>query len=200
MPREKRLRAVFVGPAGVGKTSLVRVLGGLNVILGHESESTVGMCAISIFTNDNVAVEVWDTAGQERYAPMMELYTRDADIIISAHDHINDTGHRQSKAILERLENITNPKRLQTVASWQTKRDLHAASNPSFTSAYIVHQVAHLSALEDPDEVRAMFNDLVNLHLRRQPPTRVPEPEKLLLLGSLNYDDQQQRSRCSGYC
>ena len=172
------MRIVFVGPAGVGKTSLVRVINGQKV--DAESESTIGICAMTLVTEDGVTVELWDTAGQERYAPMVELYTRDADVVIAAHDHVHDNNHRQMKSMLERLDAASNHNQTQTFALWQTKKDLCAPPNPRFTSAFVVHHTAFVSALEEPDDVRKMFNEVVQLHLRRNP--LLTSPEKTLLL------------------
>lgn len=194
--RAKNLRIVFVGPAGVGKTSLVRVINGQR--LSSETESTVGLCALTLTTESGVTVEVWDTAGQERYAPMMDLYTRDADIIIAAHDHINDVNQRQMRSILERLEAVSNSKP-KTFALWQTKKDLCAVPNPHVVSAFVRHHTAFVSALEEPEEVRMFFNELVQLHLQRHPPKQLP-PE-VIYRHSLNadYTVKEKLSSC-GYC
>lgn len=198
--RVKRVRVVFVGPAGVGKTSLVRVINGQNIIT--DTDSTVGLCAITMNSDDGIPIELWDTAGQERYAPMMDLYTRDADIIVAAHDHFID--YDQMRSILKRLETSCNPKRITTFALWQTKRDLCASANPQIASPFVVHHRAYVSALEDPDEVRELFNELIRLHVRRCPPTtttKPTDPEKISLFNSLNSDETilGRRFGC-GYC
>jgi small GTP-binding protein len=200
--RKKHLRVVFVGPAGVGKTSLVRVISGQR--LNIDTDSSVGVCALTLTTNDGIPVEVWDTAGQERYAPMMDLYTRDADIVVAAHDHLNDVNHRQMKNILERLDALSNTKHTQTFAMWQTKRDLRASANPRIISPFVVYQSVYVSALEDPEEVRELFNDLICLHQQRcNASTKTTiDAETISLTNSINCDENvfmRHRLRC-GYC
>ena len=79
----KARKVVFVGDAGVGKTSII------NAARGHgdvSPESTVG-CA-HFFVNKesangvNVTLALWDTAGQETYQALVPLYIKGADVAI----------------------------------------------------------------------------------------------------------------------
>lgn len=182
------MRTVFVGPAGVGKTSLVYVISGRDLKPTNDAEATIGLCSMTLFTDDNTPVDVWDTAGQERYAPMIDMYTRDADIVVIAHDHEHQESHGQIKKILAKVADSE-----QTIALWQTKRDLCAARTVDLSPLYpCIKQTAFVTALKDPNEVRCLFNDLVKLHVSARPPVKKAtfNGERVPLTGSINANDR----------
>jgi small GTP-binding protein len=75
------LKVVFVGEAGVGKTSLIHVL--VNGFLSDELQSTIrGERQLKSFTYDNreIQLQLWDTAGTEKYRSTQPFYLRGADV------------------------------------------------------------------------------------------------------------------------
>ena len=88
-----RIKVVFVGNSGVGKTSLIN-----RKISGHFDYAvspTVGsshLTATEKVIGQTVELCLWDTAGQEKYQSLVPLYLRDAICIIivaSLIDHLS---------------------------------------------------------------------------------------------------------------
>ena len=77
----------IIGHFGIGKSSLVSSF--MFGTFSKETESTIGMCYLNKLIkneNYNINLNIWDTAGQERYAPLLPMYTRDADVILAVID------------------------------------------------------------------------------------------------------------------
>jgi small GTP-binding protein len=78
------LRVVFLGPSGVGKTSLVNRLA--FETFSDVERQTVGACFHPLVLRDStgrsIEFNLWDTAGQERYASLARSYLRNADIAV----------------------------------------------------------------------------------------------------------------------
>ncbi|XP_035211848.1 ras and EF-hand domain-containing protein-like [Stegodyphus dumicola] len=86
-PAEQTFKVIFVGDAGVGKSSFaLRISKG--VFVRHMS-STLGidflMRTIRV-DGRNVAVQLWDTAGQERFRSITKSYFRKADGVMLLYD------------------------------------------------------------------------------------------------------------------
>jgi small GTP-binding protein len=77
-------KVVFVGPPGVGKTTL------LNVSLGHPFEGnplpttapTFVCHTVTLGSGIQVCLHFWDTAGHERFQAITKPFYRDADIAV----------------------------------------------------------------------------------------------------------------------
>ena len=175
------MRVVIVGAAGCGKTSLVRAILGMRFI--DAQEATIGMCASQVPGMQEV--EIWDTAGQERYAPLAELYWRDADIVIVAFDTLDERSKRITHNYMTTLDEHKQARkhRVLTLALWQTKSDIPAnAYKDEFVKSYnfCIEHSAFTSAKQDPLHIRDMFTELVVHHRSKQPAkmaSRVPNPE-----------------------
>lgn len=76
-------RIIFVGPASVGKTSIVGTLNERPISL--YTPSTIGS-AFSLIRKGDAKFEIWDTAGQERYMSMCPMYFNRAHIVIFVFD------------------------------------------------------------------------------------------------------------------
>jgi len=84
----------ILGHFGIGKSSLVSSF--MFGTFSKKTESTIGMCYLNKLIkneNYNINLNIWDTAGQERYAPLLPMYTRDADVILAV---IDPTQEQQS--------------------------------------------------------------------------------------------------------
>ena len=78
-----RLKVVFVGDAGVGKTQIVNKFG-KNTFL-EEYGATVGVeyCSKIInFLNKIIKLQLLDTAGQKRFRAITQSYYKSADLIV----------------------------------------------------------------------------------------------------------------------
>ncbi|XP_055946182.1 ras and EF-hand domain-containing protein-like isoform X2 [Argiope bruennichi] len=86
-PPEQTFKVIFVGDAGVGKSSFaLRISKG--VFVRHMS-STLGLDFLMRtlrVDGKNVAVQLWDTAGQERFRSITKTYFRKADGVMLLYD------------------------------------------------------------------------------------------------------------------
>jgi small GTP-binding protein len=83
-----RLKLILIGPAGVGKTSLV------SSYFDHPFEDHILSTVAPAFTpailevgGTKVSLQIWDTAGQERYQAISQMFYRDAQIAFICFDH-----------------------------------------------------------------------------------------------------------------
>jgi len=86
MKRKNIYKMVFLGESTVGKTSI-----STRFVFKRFSEftdHTIGAAYNCISTGD-IGFDIWDTAGQERFDSLMELYYRDANIILLVFDISN---------------------------------------------------------------------------------------------------------------
>lgn len=84
---ESKVKAVFVGDTGVGKTSIINRITKDEFI---EAQATVGAANVEVLidTGDNRKVNfcVWDTAGQERYRSLAPMYFSGAALAFCVYD------------------------------------------------------------------------------------------------------------------
>ena len=85
--KNKRIKIILLGEAGVGKTNLINVF--FNKQFNAESEST----ASPEFSqkkvklgNNNYILDVWDTAGQEKFSSITKIFVKGAHIVIFVYD------------------------------------------------------------------------------------------------------------------
>jgi small GTP-binding protein len=188
-----RLCVVLVGAAGCGKTALARAMLG-KLFLADECESTIGMCAAPVPGMHTPFVEVWDTAGQERYAPLVELYWRNADIVIVAFDAAD---RRLTNMYLERLAEHKRFSRPNlTIALWQTKSDLpESAFDAKFVQASVAERSAFTSAKTGAPHIRDELRELVAYHMDKLTwaPRRVNDDDDMLLLPGSLFREESRR-------
>jgi len=111
--KEYRLKVVFVGSPGVGKTSLIKRY--VNNFFSNAYKATVGadfaLKVIDVDAKTRVHLQIWDIAGQERFGTMTKVYYRNATAAVIVYD-------------------MTEPKTFDTVDNWrkdlQEKLDDHA--------------------------------------------------------------------------
>ncbi|EAX88882.1 small GTP-binding protein, putative [Trichomonas vaginalis G3] len=82
-----KCKVVFLGSAGVGKTSLLNRL--MTDEFSNQYNTTIG---VDFFTKPvqvqgrTVTLQIWDTAGQERFKSLMPSYIRDSSVAVIVYD------------------------------------------------------------------------------------------------------------------
>lgn len=79
----KKIKAVFLGDTGVGKTSILNRL--VERDFNADQLSTIGGQNETLekyYQGTSLKVDIWDTAGQERYRALTPLYIRGAKIAV----------------------------------------------------------------------------------------------------------------------
>jgi len=108
--KEYRLKVVFVGSPGVGKTSLIKRY--VNNFFSHAYKATVGadfaLKVIDVDAKTRVHLQIWDIAGQERFGTMTKVYYRNATAAVIVYDMTElktfDTVDNWRKDIKEKLD------------------------------------------------------------------------------------------------
>jgi Ras-related protein Rab-6A len=139
-----KVKVVFLGASGVGKTSLITRY--ISNEFSKDHSATVG---IDFFTKPiqvrdrTVNFQIWDTAGQERFRSLIPFYIRDSSIAVIVYDvssppsfeeakfwhktAINERGNDvlcifvankndlESKVALDVVQQFTKPLAIQTI-------------------------------------------------------------------------------------
>ena len=82
-----RHKIIFVGDAGVGKTTIIsRIMGNpYNEI--YEPSIGVDFMSKSIkYHGQNIKLQMWDTAGQEKYKGLIPSYVRNSSVVFVVYD------------------------------------------------------------------------------------------------------------------
>ena len=84
------IKVVILGSSGVGKSSLLfrYVTNGWDANI----QATLGAAFMDKSVQHKgrtLKLQIWDTAGQEKYAPLAQMYYRDADVAILVYDCTN---------------------------------------------------------------------------------------------------------------
>jgi Ras-related protein Rab-5C len=92
-------KVVFLGPASVGKTSIVQRA--TDDEFDEANPSTIGACYASktvAVGQDSINLQIWDTAGQERFRSFAPMYYRDAAgaVIVYSVDQRDSLGEAMS--------------------------------------------------------------------------------------------------------
>jgi small GTP-binding protein len=126
----KLLKIVMSGPAGVGKTALIRTATGETYDPSLQSTIAVDFKIFDIFTDRGTCVkcQIWDTAGQERFFAVTKKYYRGAHIILFVYD-VGDT---------ESFSKMTD--------YFQNAEWLKASGEDEYRSALYEHTCAYLIA------------------------------------------------------
>ena len=76
------LKVIFVGPSGVGKTSIVNSYIYKDFKVNMNPTISASFSSVDIKRDDNtlLTLQIWDTAGQERYFSVSKLFFRDAAV------------------------------------------------------------------------------------------------------------------------
>lgn len=85
--KNKRIKIILLGEAGVGKTNLINVF--FNKKFNSLSDSTASpefsQKKIKI-GNNTYTLDVWDTAGQEKFSSITKIFVKGAHIVIFVYD------------------------------------------------------------------------------------------------------------------
>mmetsp|Transcript_34121 Transcript_34121/g.39767 ORF Transcript_34121/g.39767 Transcript_34121/m.39767 type:complete len:205 (-) Transcript_34121:99-713(-) len=98
MQKKVQVKVCILGSSGVGKSSLLRRF------VTNEFEETEQTTLGAAFQDKNLdykgtmyKFQIWDTAGQEKYAPLAQMYYRDAKVAILVYDITNKDSYATLK-------------------------------------------------------------------------------------------------------
>ena len=87
MSQPKIIKVVLLGSSGVGKSSLLYRY--VTNEWDENAQTTLGAAFMDkkiTYEGINFKFQIWDTAGQEKYAPLAQMYYRDANVALLVYD------------------------------------------------------------------------------------------------------------------
>ena len=101
----RRVKAVFAGDAGVGKTSIISRIVDNTFVEGEEATVGAANCRVEIDTGENkVDFNIWDTAGQERYRSLAPMYFSGAALAFLVFDLTSEESLKQVGSFVKLLQ------------------------------------------------------------------------------------------------
>ena len=82
-----RHKIIFIGDAGVGKTTIISRI--MDNPFNEVYEPSIGvdfMSKIIKYRGQNIKLQIWDTAGQEKYKGLIPSYVRNSSIVFLIYD------------------------------------------------------------------------------------------------------------------
>ena len=118
-------KAILIGDAYVGKTSLIRVATGHKFLSQMESTTSIN-CTEKIIKigSLNYSVNLWDTVGQELYSNLNSIFFRGADIVILVYDVTNKNSFDSLEKWIKNVEDNTGSKSKYVCGIVGNKKDL----------------------------------------------------------------------------
>ena len=105
------LKVVFLGDAGVGKTSLINALMGISVEINEKPTIQTNQ-AFSFDTEINdmlFHISIWDTAGQEQYRSITKNYYRDCALAVLVYSITSKDSYDSLQYFINELQNNSFP-------------------------------------------------------------------------------------------
>ena len=85
-----RYKIIFVGDAGVGKTTIINRINDNEFQSAYDATIGVDFWPKKInFKGNEITLQIWDTAGQERYRGLIPSYVRNSSIVFIVFDITN---------------------------------------------------------------------------------------------------------------
>ena len=85
-----RYKIIFVGDAGVGKTTIINRINDNEFQSSYDATIGVDFWPKKInFRGNEITLQIWDTAGQERYRGLIPSYVRNSSIVFIVFDITN---------------------------------------------------------------------------------------------------------------
>ena len=104
-----RHKLIFIGDAGVGKTTIINIIQGNK--FQEEYDATIGVDFYPKtirFREIEIKLQIWDTAGQERYKGLIPSYVRNSSIIFLVYDVSNKNSFDNMPGWIEFIKKLEN--------------------------------------------------------------------------------------------
>ena len=102
-----RYKIIFVGDAGVGKTTIINRINDNEFQSAYDATIGVDFWPKKInFRGNEITLQIWDTAGQERYRGLIPSYVRNSSIVFIVFDITNRKTFESIPKLIELIKNI----------------------------------------------------------------------------------------------
>ena len=167
-----RYKLIFIGDAGVGKTTIINVIQGNPFQEQYEETIGVDFWPKTIqFQGKEIKLQMWDTAGQERYKGLIPSYVRNSSIIFLVYDVSNENSFNNMPSWIEfikKIENLENTL-LVLIANKIDIKERIINTTQGKQLAEKENLIFYEISAKDYDKVINMFyNVIVQLHARKE--------------------------------
>ena len=104
-----RHKIIFVGDAGVGKTSIINRI--VDNPFSEAYEMSIGVDFMSKnlrYRGQNIKLQIWDSAGQEKYKGLIPSYVRNSSIVFIVYDISSKTSFKNVSSWISFIKSIEN--------------------------------------------------------------------------------------------
>ena len=102
-----RYKIIFVGDAGVGKTTIINRINDNEFQSSYDATIGVDFWPKKInFRGNEITLQIWDTAGQERYRGLIPSYVRNSSIVFIVFDITNRKTFESIQKWIELIKSI----------------------------------------------------------------------------------------------
>ena len=104
-----RHKIIFVGDAGVGKTSIINRI--VDNPFNESYEMSIGVDFMSKnlrYHGQNIKLQIWDSAGQEKYKGLIPSYIRNSSIVFVVYDVSSKTSFNNVSSWITFIKSIEN--------------------------------------------------------------------------------------------
>jgi len=116
-----RHKIIFVGDAGVGKTSIINRI--VDNPFNESYEMSIGVDFMSKnirYRGQNIKLQIWDSAGQEKYKGLIPSYVRNSSIVFIVYEISSKTSFNNVPNWINFIKSIENT----TIVLCANKTDL----------------------------------------------------------------------------
>ena len=102
-------KIIFVGDAGVGKTSIINRI--VDNPFNEAYEMSIGVDFMSKnlrYKGQNIKLQLWDSAGQEKYKGLIPSYVRNSSIVFVVYDISSKTSFNNISSWITFIKSIEN--------------------------------------------------------------------------------------------
>ena len=148
-------KAIFLGEAGVGKTSLINVSIGEKFDENYNSSISLSFFPKEVtYNNKKYIFNLWDTIGQEKYKSLAKIFYKNSKIAIFVYDITNKSSFENLEFWIDSVKNeLGNEKYLKAIIGNKSDLYLEEAVSDKEAKEYALSKGAKFkrcSAKNDP--------------------------------------------------
>ena len=109
---ETENKVIFLGEAGVGKTSLIKVSIGENFESEYNSSITFSYSPKEVlYKNKKYIFNLWDTIGQEKYRSLTKVFYKNSKIVVFVYDITKKASFKNIEYWMDSVNNEIGPEK-----------------------------------------------------------------------------------------
>ena len=163
-----RYKIIFVGDAGVGKTTIINRINDNEFQSAYDATIGVDFWPKKInFRGNEITLQIWDTAGQERYRGLIPSYVRNSSIVFIVFDITNRKTFESIPKWIELIKSIEKNNILVLIGNKEDLKEKRKVEKKEGNELAKKNEIAYyeLSAKRDNnnDIKKIFFNTVIEL-------------------------------------